>query len=132
MMINNNHYLNFDKTNFFFPVSAPEHLNYMYVLRDIISKNMEKLLLDNSIITAVYGSFSGAIWNDGRTISKKRVSTEYIRATIDSLNKAGLAYRATFTNSFISSEYVNDLYCNNILDIMDNGFGNEAIVFHMN
>ena len=50
------------------------------------------------------------------------------KAVIDAYNQRGIPYRFTFTNPFITEEYLDDPDCNTALEIADNGM-NEVIVF---
>ena len=88
----------------------------------------ETLELKNSQIAGVYGSFDGAIWNGGRIIPKSKTDLYEIESTVKLLNSRNIKCRMTFTNSLLTKEHLKDNYCNSILEILDNNFGNEIII----
>jgi hypothetical protein len=80
-------------------------------------------------ITVFYGSFPRAIWNGGRTLSFNSVPINKgtVEHTVNFLNDRGIKLRMTFTNSLLEEKHLSDEYCNMILKILDNGFGNGII-----
>lgn len=115
--------------NLYIPFDVSYNLNYIFLLQDLIKDNND-VIMGNSIIESTYGTFPGAIWNGGRTFNN---TTEMdlldIENYITQLNNNNIGFRATFTNSLLTSEHLNNQYCNNILNIMNNGYPyNEVIV----
>lgn len=84
------------------------------------------LFFDNIRIGAAYGCFPGSIWNGGRVIlgSATRQEMEY---AIEEYNKRGIAVRYTFTNPLLQKVHLPDTYCNQCMELGDNG-KNEVIV----
>ena len=77
-------------------------------------------------IAAVFGSFPNAIWNGGRT-EIGLIDIERCKRIISELNSIGVAVRYTFTNSLLEKRHLDDVYCNLLMDIADNG-KNEVLV----
>lgn len=93
---------------------------------DDLMKHAPQWFYDDVRIGAVYGCFPGAIWNGGRVIWGLE-HREAVAKMIKQYNDRGIAVRYTFTNPLIEEKHVNDLYCNMLLELADNGM-NEVIV----
>ena len=93
---------------------------------DDLMKHAPQWFYEDVRIGAAYGSFPGAIWNGGRVVWGLEHREDMIKI-IKNYNDRGIAVRYTFTNPLIDERYVDDRYCNMILDISNNGL-NEVIV----
>ena len=89
-------------------------------------KNNPEYFYDDVKISAIYGTFPGAIWNGGRIINGG-ASIQEIEEVTKSFNETGIPIRFTFTNCLIEKEHLNDRQCNLIMDIANNGL-NEVLV----
>jgi len=83
----------------------------------------------NTLIYSFYGTFPNAIWNGGSTsFDVKNTNLSEMKKIRDFYNKKhGIKITFTFTNSLITKEYLDDKYCNKILDVFHNGM-NEILV----
>ena len=91
--------------------------------------NEDNIKLQSSIVKGLYGSFPGTVWNGGRVIDMYKIDYDIISYYISLLNENNIKCRLTFTNSLLDKTHLQDIYCNTILDIIDNGFGNEIITY---
>lgn len=89
-------------------------------------KDYPECFRDGYKIGSVYGTFPGAIWNGGRAVFG-RSSDEDIKKLLAVYNNAGVPVRFTWTNSLVTSEHVDDAYCNRIMELADNGM-NQVLV----
>ena len=109
----------YSKTAYF---HLPFNFTYLKLYEKILElyETERNLFKDNVKIGSFYGSPNGAIWNGGRmlfgNIIKKQL--EEVRDWLYSYN---IPFRFTFTNCLIEEKHLNDTYCNNILDIFNNG-----------
>ena len=110
--------------NFYLP-DFYNNANLICLMADLM-KHYPDNFYDDIRIGAAYGSFPGAIWNGGRVVWGIE-HREAMEKMIKEYNDRGIAVRYTFTNPFIEEQYVNDRYCNMILEISQNGL-NEVIV----
>ncbi|MCD8038911.1 MAG: hypothetical protein LUE96_07500 [Lachnospiraceae bacterium] len=112
------------KINFFLP-GFYENFRLITTLADMMGDE-PGLFFDNIRIGAAYGCFPGSIWNGGRVIlgSATRQEMEY---AIEEYNKRGIAVRYTFTNPLLQKVHLPDTYCNQCMELGDNG-KNEVIV----
>ena len=109
----------------FHVAEATSTVSLNIALADALSQYPE-LFRENVKIASFFGSMP-LIWNGGRMILG-RFYPDRAKAVIDAYNQRGIPYRFTFTNPFITEEYLDDPDCNTALEIADNGM-NEAIVF---
>lgn len=79
-------------------------------------------------ISSTYGSFTHCIWNGGRTLCGDEMTPELIDNTMVLYNSLGIRFRLTFTNSFVTEEYLGDKFANEILDIASKSGINEVLV----
>lgn len=79
-------------------------------------------------IGAIYGSFPGAYWNGGRTMTGW-CEKENVLATISDLNNRNIPVRYTFTNCLITPDLLKDPYCNFLMEAANTGM-NEVLVNH--
>jgi len=82
---------------------------------------------DDITVKAVYGAFPPSIWNGGRTMSFDFVERDAIIAALKNFNGLGVALRYTFTNILLTEEHVHDSYCNECMELGNNGM-NEVLV----
>lgn len=109
----------------FHVAEATSTVSLNIALADALSQYPE-LFRENVKIASFFGSMP-LIWNGGRMILG-RFYPDRAKAVIDAYNQRGIPYRFTFTNPFITEEYLDDPDCNTALEIADNGM-NEVIVF---
>ena len=81
---------------------------------------------DNTEIASIFGSFPNAIWNGGRCEFGNKDLSRF-QDIVGLVNSFGIAIRYTFTNCLIKEEHLHDEYCNNLMNICDNGM-NEVLV----
>ncbi len=81
---------------------------------------------DGYCVGSVYGTFSGAIWNGGRTVLAFSSKNDIIK-TLKEYNDEGVPVRFTWTNSLVTEEHLNDTLCNLIMRLADNGM-NQVLV----
>lgn len=118
--------------NLYIPFDVSYDLNYIFLLQNLIKDNND-VIMGNSVIESTYGTFPGAIWNGGRTFANvQEMDLLDIENYITQLNNNNIGFRATFTNSLLTPEHLNNQYCNNILNIMDNGYPNNEIIVASN
>lgn len=111
--------INFYLPEFFFKYD----LNMTFI--NLFKSNPE-LFYDDINITAIYGTFPGAIWNGGRCMSGT-CTKENMENTIKTINDLGVAVRYTFTNCRLNIEDTYDRYCNLMMEVGNNGM-NEVLV----
>ena len=109
----------------FHVAEATSTVSLNIALADALSQYPE-LFRENVKIASFFGSMP-LIWNGGRMILG-RFYPDRAKAVIDAYNQRGIPYRFTFTNPFITEDYLDDPDCNTALEIADNGM-NEVIVF---
>lgn len=117
--------------NLFFPFYIAENeFKLLLIFQKYIHNHQNNLLIKSSELTGAYGSFPHTLWDGGRTLIPDAPfhSQKEIEDRINFLNSNNIKYKATFTNCLLTEEHLNDKYCNMILKIMDNGFGNEVII----
>lgn len=71
------------------------------------------------------------IWNGGRSVlfpKEEYLSKQQIEKIINDINNLNIKLSITFTNMLLTKDHLSDPYCNMILSLLDNGFGNEIIV----
>lgn len=86
------------------------------------------VLREKTEIYSFYGTFLNAIWNGGTYFfDYKNASVSEMKKVRDFYNKRGIVITFTFTNSLLKEEHLNDEYCNQILEIFNNGM-NEILV----
>lgn len=105
--------------------SFTSHYSLNILIIDYIKEHPE-FFRDGIKIASVFGSFDGAAWNGGRTVPGKfdPVMTEKI---IKEFNSRGIPLRFTFTNPMINERHLDDMPCNEIMKMADNGM-NQVIV----
>lgn len=79
-------------------------------------------------IVSTYGSFAYCRWNGGRLLTEDGMTDELIQNTFDLYNSLGIKFRLTFTNSFVTEEYLNDDFANRILDMASESGINEVLI----
>ena len=77
-------------------------------------------------IASVYGSFPQSMWNGGRT-QPGFCDLDFVKGVLHAFNKRGIPLRFTFTNPLIEKRHLYDDFCNNVMQLADNGM-NEVIV----
>jgi collagenase-like PrtC family protease len=92
---------------------------------DLLKEFPEKFR-DNYQVGSVYGTFPGAIWNDGRAVFGL-IPKHEIENTLKLYNSEGIPVRFTWTNSLLEEKHLYDTYCNLIMHLADNGF-NQVLV----
>ena len=102
----------------FHVAEATSTVSLNIALADALSQYPE-LFRENVKIASFFGSMP-LIWNGGRMILG-RFYPDRAKAVIDAYNQRGIPYRFTFTNPFITEEYLDDPDCNTALEIADNG-----------
>ena len=110
-----------------------------YILPDFLSMGRNKILIDiyekypeitrnDTCIYSFFGVFPNAIWNGGGTyFDALNTNIKDMKKVRNFYNKKGISIVFTFTNSLITEEHLNDEYCNQMLEIFDNGM-NEVLV----
>lgn len=102
---------------------------YFRLLNQVIINMMEdypECFREGYKVGSVYGSFPGAIWNGGRTVSGIARKGD-IETILKKYNDKGVPVRFTWTNSLLEQEHVYDTYCNLIMRLGDNGL-NQVLV----
>lgn len=101
---------------------------HFYLNQIIINLNHEypEKFRDGYTFGSVYGTFPGAIWNGGRAVFGQ-MSESNMDAIIKTYNKFDTPVRFTWTNALICEEHLDDVYCNHIMDLADNGM-NQVLV----
>lgn len=79
-------------------------------------------------IKSFFGCFNNAIWNGGRSQLGYVYDIQSMKEMIEACNARNIAVRFTFTNCLIEEKHLNDTYCNTIMQLANNGFGNEVLV----
>lgn len=113
--------------------------NIKFILPDFIVFDRNEALInikekysyifhENIEFYSFYGVFPNAIWNGGSCyFSKFYFSKKQMKKVRDFYNKKGIKITFTFTNSLITEDYLNDEYCNQMLEVFNNG-ENEILV----
>lgn len=85
-----------------------------------------ELFYDKISIGAIYGCFPGSVWNGGRfsggTCDKSRILD-----VMEFYNNHEIPIRFTYTNQYINETFLDDSFCNWILEVFNNGI-NQVIV----
>lgn len=81
---------------------------------------------DGYKVGSVYGTFPGAIWNGGRHVHGISDKNN-IELIISTYNRFKVPVRFTWTNSLLEEKHVYDTYCNQIMDMANNGM-NQVLV----
>ena len=81
---------------------------------------------DGYKVGSVYGTFPGAIWNGGRHVHGISDKNN-IEQIISTYNRFKVPVRFTWTNSLLEEKHVYDTYCNQIMDMANNGM-NQVLV----
>lgn len=90
-------------------------------------KHYPEYFNEKSNIKYIFGAFPNMIWNGGGVFMGKFISPvemEEIKSFYEELN---IPLQLTMTNTLISTEHLEDKYCNTVLEIMSNG-KNEILV----
>lgn len=120
------------KNNFFLPVTDESTLKLNLTVKKYVDEHQELLKpVAGGSVNVFYGVFPKAIWHGGRTLfffDQKPFSKSEVEDCIGYINSQGIKVRMVFTNLLLEPSHLNDEYCNMILDVMDNGFGNGVIV----
>ena len=95
-------------------------------LVDLLSQHPEFFAHDIRI-GAIYGCFPNQIWNGGRRVIGQDVGINEIKNIIKSFNDIGIPIRFTYTNALLTEEHLDDVQCNLITEIANNGM-NEILV----
>ena len=90
------------------------HLRFNMMFIDLL-KSAPELFYNDIKIECLYGCFPNCIMNGGRVIQGERYSIDQINRTFDTIEKAGISIRLTFTNMLIQPKDFDDEYGNNIL-----------------
>jgi len=109
----------YSKTAYF---HLPFNFSYLKLYEKVLElyETKRELFKDNVKIGSFYGSPNGAIWNGGRMFSGNIIKKQ-LEEVRDWLYSYNIPFRFTFTNCLIEEKHLNDTYCNNILDIFNNG-----------
>lgn len=120
------------KNNFFLPITDENTLKSSVIFKQYIDNHQQYLQDKNGgIVNIFYGVFPKAIWHGGRTLNffnQQQVLKKDMEKCISYLNEQKITARMVFTNSLIQQQHLTDEYCNTILEVMDNGYGNGIIV----
>lgn len=113
-------------------MKAKFHIPDIWVHKDInlylidLIKAHPEYFYDDIEIASCYGSFPSALWNGGRALNGY-ASRPQIEQTIKAFNDRNVPIRYTFTNPTLVEKDMNDVYCNMLCKLAENGF-NELIV----
>lgn len=112
--------------NFVLPgVAEKFNVNRAVVL---LKERNPEFFYDNINFRCFYGAFSFSVWNGGRVFGVcQRDYKEDIEMKRDFFNSRGIAIRLTMTNPLITEEHLSDVYCNLVMQLLDNGM-NEVLV----
>ena len=86
----------------------------------ILYNEKPEFFRENVKIGSIYGSPLGAIWNGGRMLLGINHLAE-LQGCKEFMEESNIPIRFTFTNCLIEEKHLNDTYCNNILEIFNNG-----------
>ena len=110
-----------NKTIGYFHLPGPENLDiFLPIIK--MREHYPEIYYENRVISEIYGSFPGAIWN-GRTPNYGGPSftiqeIDKIRRDIENL---GLSLNLTWNNHLVSGTDVYDRFCNSITEVFHNG-----------
>ena len=91
-------------------------------------KDNPDILLPNTEIATIFGTFPASVWNGGGLYTVGSISKEEMRDTIGFFNyELGISLRFTFTNPLVSESQYFDTYSNLIAELGHNGH-NQIIV----
>lgn len=113
-----------DKVRFFLP-SFTKNLEINIAFINFLRENPE-CYHDGIEISSLFGSFPNAIWNGGRC-ELGNVDIPKFQDIVEILNSMGISIRYTFTNCLLQEEHLYDEYCNQLMQIANNGM-NEVLV----
>lgn len=111
-----------DKKNIgYFHLPGPENLNFFRPLINM-RKFYPEVFYENRVISEVYGSFAGAIWN-GRTPNFREpcLTIQEIEGARKDIEELGLSLNLTWNNHLVSGTDVYDRFCNAITEVFHNG-----------
>lgn len=116
--------------NVFLPFVDDRDCLMLSLLSDFLINNPNKTQYSECKLYAIYGTFPGAIWNGGRSLDHyfPRWSNNHIKKCVNFFNKKNIKIHLTFTNTMLNQSHLSDQYCNEILNIIDNGNDNCVIV----
>lgn len=89
-------------------------------------KQKPEAFYDTISIGSVYGVFPTALWNGGRFL-QGTCDERVIKEVLKQFNQQGIPCRFTFTNPLITTQHLQDKFCNRLMELANNGM-NEVIV----
>ncbi len=106
--------------------SFTDHYSLNLLMFDYMKEHPE-YFRDGIRIASAFGCFDGSIWNGGRNVRGK-YDPVINKKILKEFNDRGIPLRFTFTNPEIEEKHLGDKYCNEIMELANNGL-NEVIVF---
>lgn len=103
---------------------ADVNMNFL----DFMKKNSQ-FFYDDVEIDVVYGNPQFCIWDGGRIFDSYRQTTiEEMEKNIAIYNyEFNVACRYVFTNSILEPKHYTDRFCNVMVQLLDNGYGNHIV-----
>ena len=121
-------------TNHTNPVQVGFHLpglRYNYPLNMMtagLMKSNPEFFREGVYIASFFGDFPTTRFNGGRYAGDDQCDERYVRAVADSIHKAGIPIRYTFTNPLITEEDLSDPYSNFCLEVAHDAMNGVLVV----
>lgn len=108
---------------------CPEFLRSKNIYRKLFyyKENYPEIFYDDVNLKAIFGSFRNMLWNGGAVFTGEKNFLPEVIETRDFYRELNIPLQLTLTNSQITKNNLNDIYCNDILKIMENDL-NEVMV----
>lgn len=110
-----------------FNSNSEENLKLIYEAMDIADSTW-----DNDIIAveieSIYGGFGETLWCGDTALTGRQWEISTVQKFIELINNDGLKFEIMFNNIYIDESHLGDKYCNELLNVLDNGKGNSVIL----
>lgn len=110
------------------PAATEEQLKINLQIAEELRQNPDKYM-PSLKIDAIYGCPTPAKWHGGRTLKYTSINAKQFIQLVRKFNDMDIKCRIQFTNCFLTDKHLSDNWCNFILDALDNGFGNDVVIW---